>query len=84
MIESILLSLVTSLLAQLASKLRVSSEVVVAVIAVILSALALLLGGNTTEYILATATDVFLKANGLYALYLGWKKKGSLKKYLLK
>lgn len=84
MIETILLGLATSLLTQLARRLRVSSEVVAAVIAVLVSGVAIVLGGSTVEYLLATAADVFLKANGLYALYLGWKKKGSVKKYLVK
>lgn len=88
MIELILVPLVISILTNIAKRFRVSSEVVGAVLSLFVSlAYGLAMkwyGGQSIGNFGEFVGDVFLKANGLYALYLGWKNKRSLKEYVTK
>lgn len=88
MIELILIPFLVSVLTNLAKRLQLSSELVGAILALLLSLVYALgtkwYGGQSIGDLPQFVGDVFLKANVLYALYLGWQKKDSLKEYLVR
>ena len=88
MIELIIIPALVTIFTNLAKRLKLSSELVAALLALLLSLVYGLVarwnGGQSIGDLGAFAADVFVKANGWYALYIGWQKKDSLKGYIVK
>lgn len=85
MVEIILLGGATYIITNVAKRLGIGAELLSAIIAVILAALYTLITRYMSWQDIATyASGIFLAANGIYALILGYQKKdGDFTKYVV-